>query len=79
MADENIKISELPYLGGLNATQDAVPVAHQVTSNPATYETGKVNPEVFSVYDNRKSRLQATTFQDAIDELAELINNNSEE
>ncbi len=77
MADEleSIKIDELPQASYIDTNEDYVPIV-QYSSDP---ETVKIHPNAFNSYDNSKSKLHATNYQDAIDELASMIELNEEE
>lgn len=78
MANEldNVKINELPQASSVDTNRDYLPIVHYSESYQTGKETVKVHPNTFNVYNNSKSKLRATTFQDAIDELAGKINGN---
>ena len=77
MADEleSIKINELPQASSVDTNKDYIPMVRYL-SDP---ETVKIHPNAFNSYDNSKSKLHATNYQDAIDELARMIEINEEE
>jgi len=72
---ESIKINELPQASYIDTNKDYIPIV-QYSSAP---ETVKVHLNVFNSYDNSKSKLRATNYQDAIDELVGMIEINEEE
>ena len=75
MADElqPIAITELPEASSATNNQDYVPLVHFSDAYQDGVQTVKVHPDVFNSYDNKKSHLNARTYQDAIDEIVNLM------
>lgn len=74
MADlPDIKISELNQASYVNNAEDYLAVVHYSDSYETGSETVKVHPETLMAYDNKKSHLNARTYQDAIDEIVNLM------
>lgn len=75
MADEltPIAITELPESGSIGTTADYVPVVHYSEAYQTGMQTVKVHPSTFNAYDNKKSKLNARNYQDAIDEIVSLL------
>ena len=75
MADElqPIAITELPEASSATNNQDYVPLVHFSDAYQDGVQTVKVHPDVFNSYDNKKSKLNARTYQEAIDEIVNLM------
>ena len=74
MADlPDIKISELNQATYVNNAEDYLAVVHYSDSYETGSETVKVHPDTLMSYDNKKSHLNARTYQDAIDEIVNLM------
>ena len=74
MADlPDIKISELNQATYVNNAEDYLAVVHYSDSYETGSETVKVHPETLMSYDNKKSKLNAKNYQDAIDEIVSLM------
>lgn len=75
MADElqPISITELPESASIGSKADYVPVVHYSDAYQAGVQTVKVHPSIFNAYDNKKSKLNAKNYQDAIDEIVNLM------
>ena len=75
MADEltPIAITELPESGSIGTGEDYVPVVHYSDAYQTGMQTVKVHPSTFNAYDNKKSKLNARNYQDAIDEIVNLL------
>jgi len=68
-----ISISNLPESQTTAKNQDYVPVVHFSDSYQTGMQTVKVHPDAFNAYDNKTSKLNARTYQDAIDEIVSLL------
>ena len=68
-----ISISNLPESQSTAKNQDYVPVVHFSDSYQTGMQTVKVHPNAFNAYDNKTSKLNARTYQDAIDEIVSLM------
>jgi len=74
MADlPDIKITELTPASSVNTSEDYIAVVHYSDAYESGSETVKVHPDTFNAYDNKKSKLSARTYQDAIDEIVNLM------
>ena len=67
------KITELEPSAYVDTSKDYLAVVHYSNSYETGKETVKVHPEVLMSYDNKKSHLNARTYQDAIDEIVNLM------
>jgi hypothetical protein len=68
-----ISISNLPESQTTAKNQDYVPLVHFSDSYQTGMQTVKVHPDAFNAYDNKTSKLNARNYQDAIDEIVNLM------
>ena len=74
MADiPDYKITELNPSSTVNNKDDYIAVVHYSGAYQTGNQTVKVHPEVLMAYDNKKSKLNAKNYQDAIDEIVSLM------
>jgi len=74
MADvPDYKITELPSSTSVDNAKDYLPIVHYSTTYQSDNQTVKIHPEVLMAYDNKKSHLNARNYQDAIDEIVNLM------
>ena len=74
MADvPDYKITELDPSSTVNNKEDYLAVVHYSDAYEVSPQTVKVHPEILMAYDNKKSKLSARTYQDAIDEIVNLM------
>ena len=67
------KITELDPAASVDTSKDYLAVVHYSDVYQTGNQTVKVHPEVLMSYDNKKSHLNARTYQDAIDEIVNLM------
>ena len=75
MADNipDIKIDELDTTSNLDNAKDLLVAVHYSTAYSDNRKTVNFHPNALLAYDNKKSKLNAHTYQDAIDEIMNLI------
>jgi hypothetical protein len=74
MADvPDYKITELNPSSTVNNKEDYLAVVHYSDAYEVSPQTVKVHPETLMAYNNKKSKLNARTYQDAIDEIVNMM------
>ena len=74
MADiPDIKIDELDTTSNLDNAKDLLVAVHYSTAYSDNRKTVNFHPNTLMAYDNKKSHLNARTYQDAIDEIVSLM------
>ncbi len=74
MADlPDYKITELDASASVGNAKDYLAVVHYSGAYQTGNQTVKVHPEALMAYDNKKSKLNAKNYQDAIDEIVNLM------
>ena len=74
MADiPDIKIDELDTTSNLDNTKDLLVAVHYSTAYSDNRKTVNFHPNTLLSYNNKKSKLNARNYQDAIDEIVSLM------
>lgn len=74
MADiPDIKIDELDTTSTLDNANDLLVAVHYSTAYSDNRKTVNFHPNTLLAYNNKKSKLSARTYQDAIDEIVNLL------